>query len=41
MNASLKQYSVLYEDLINYDKELKRVMKEKAEAEAKNLWDQA
>lgn len=41
MNTVLKQYSDLYDRLIKLDYELKKAKRDKAQAEAKNLWDQA
>ena len=41
LNAVFGRYSDLYGQLIELDGELKKVQREKAEAEAKGLWDQA
>ena len=41
MSSVLNKYSPLYDELVKLNEKLKKVEREKAEAEAKDLWEQA
>lgn len=41
MNEALKQYTILFKQLIELNRKINTIERKKAEAEAKDLWDQA